>query len=265
MLTYVTAREFVRPAKNGRTGPVLLVCDDATGDEVELFAKLSARCEQGAANLAKEVLAACLAGDLGLPIPQPFLVNLPGAWVATIPNIDIRSAMIASVPVAFGSKIAGPQYAPWNAGIPLRPEMAATALAIFTFDALIANSDRREGNPNCLVLGDNFRIIDHEMAFPHSLPILGWRPPWQPGALDYLTKPPGKHIFHDKLRKLTLDIAPLRAAWSALSDAEIDGYAAALPAEWTGAAKTVAAAIRAVKEARDHIDSCLTEIQRVLT
>ncbi|WP_371819031.1 HipA family kinase [Roseococcus sp. SDR] len=263
MLTRVTATEFTRAASNGRTKPVMLACAYPTGDEVELFAKISARCEQGAVHLAREAIAACLAGDLGLPVPQPFLVDLPPAWVAAVPDPDIRAAMAASLPVAFGSRLAGPQFATWNAGITLRPEMVEAALGIFVFDAIIQNDDRREGNANCLVLGEHLRIIDHELAFAHRLIIIGWQPPWQLGGLQRLVNP-GAHIFRDKLRRAALNFDPIRAAWAALSDGRIEGYASALPAEWASAAADTAAAIRLIKDARDHIDGCLNEIKRVL-
>jgi hypothetical protein len=263
MLTRVTATEFTRAASNGRTKPVMLVCTDASGTEVELFAKFSARCEQGAVHLAREAIAACLAADLGLPVPQPFLVDLPPPWVAAVPDADIRAAMTSSLPVAFGSRLAGPQFATWNPGITLRPEMVETALGIFVFDAIIQNDDRREGNANCLVLGQHLRIIDHELAFAHRL-IIGWQPPWQLGGLQRLVNP-GAHIFRDKLRRATLNFDPIRAAWADLSDGRIDGYASGLPAEWASAAADAAAAIRLIKDARDHIDGCLNEVRRVLT
>lgn len=263
MLTRVTAVEFARTATNGRTRPVMLVCTDANDEEVELYAKLSARCEQGAVHLAREAIAACLAGDLGLPVPQPFLVDLPPAWVAAVPDAALRAAMASSAPVAFGSRLAGRQFATWHPGIILRPEMVPTALGIFVFDAIIQNDDRRDGNANCLVLGEHLRIIDHELAFAHRL-IIGWTPPWRLGGLQRLTTP-GAHIFRDKLRRSALDFASVRAAWAGLSDARIEGYASALPPEWSGAAADAEAAIRLIKDARDHIDACLAEVQRVLT
>ena len=76
---------------------------------------------------------------------------------------------------------------------------------------------------------------------------------------------PGKHIFRGKLSKQTLDFAPIRAAWSALSDGRVEGYSTALPAEWAAAAVEIAAATRLIKDARNHIDGCLAEVQRVLT
>lgn len=262
MLTRVTATEFTRAASNGRTKPVMLVCIDLAGNEVELFAKLSARCEEGAVHLAREAIAACLAGDLGLPVTQSFLVDLSSAWVAGVPDAHIRAAMAASLPVAFGSRLAGPQFATWNQGIILRPEMMETALGIFVFDAIIQNDDRREGNANCLVMGEHLRIIDHELSFAHRL-IFNWKPPWQLGGLQGLVNP-STHIFRDKLRRAVLNFDPIRIAWTALSDGQIEGYASALPVEWGSAAADVTAAIRLIKDARNHIDGCLNEIKRVL-
>jgi hypothetical protein len=66
-----------RPAAQGRTGPVLAAIETEDGEEVEVFAKLSAGCDQGVVNLAREAIAACLAADLGLPVPRPWLVEVP--------------------------------------------------------------------------------------------------------------------------------------------------------------------------------------------
>lgn len=141
--------------------------------------------------------------------------------------------------------------------------MVETALGIFVFDAIIQNDDRRAGNANCLILGENLRIIDHELAFAHRL-MIGWRPPWQLGGLQrFMT--PGAHIFRDKLRQEVLSFDQIRAAWAALSDRRIEGYALTLPSEWAEAQADVADAISLIKNARDHIDGCLNEIRRILS
>ncbi len=140
--------------------------------------------------------------------------------------------------------------------------MVPMALATFAFDAIIQNPDRRSGNPNCLVRGDAFRIFDHELAFAHGL-ILGWKPPWVPGGLQLLEQP-GFHIFRRELRGKNLDFPAVRESWKHLIDSRIDGYADVVPAEWAQAATDVAGAITLIKSARDRIDDCLAEIQRVL-
>ena len=140
--------------------------------------------------------------------------------------------------------------------------MVPMALATFAFDAIIQNPDRRSGNPNCLVRGDAFRIFDHELTFAHGL-ILGWKPPWVPGGLQLLEQP-GFHIFRRELRGKNLDFPTVRESWKHLIDSRIDGYADVVPAEWAQAATDVAGAITLIKSARDRIDDCLAEIQRVL-
>ena len=263
MLTRATATEFGRVANSGRTKPVMLVCADSTEADIEVYAKLSVRCEQGVTHLAREAIAACLAADLGLPIPRPYLVEMSPAWIASIPDAEMRATMADSCPIAFGSRGAGSQFGTWHAGIMVRPGMVAVALGIFVFDAIIQNDDRRLGNPNCLVRGEQVRIIDHELAFTHRL-LIEWQPPWQLGALRRLAEP-GAHIFREPLRRRDRDFTSIRAAWAGLPDSRIERYATALPIEWAAAEPDVAAAISLIKGARDHIDACLTEIERVLT
>ena len=50
-----------RVASQGRTGPILSACELDDGSEVEAFVKLSAGCDQGVVNLAREAIAVCLA------------------------------------------------------------------------------------------------------------------------------------------------------------------------------------------------------------
>jgi hypothetical protein len=263
MLQRITPVAFHRAMRSGRTRPAFLVCETTSGEEVEVVAKFSATCDQRVTNLAREAIAACLAGDLGLPIMQPYLLSISPAWVASVPDAGWRAIIEGSAAVAFGSTFAGPQFSLWNAGTTLSPAMVNAALATLVFDAIIQNPDRRAENPNCLVRGTTFRIFDHEMAFAHRL-IIGWRPPWEAGSLQ-LFETPGFHIFRHHLKRKVLDFAPVKDSWVRLTDSRIDAYAAALPGEWAAATADVASAITLIKAARDQIDLCLAEIQRVLT
>jgi hypothetical protein len=262
MLSRATPVVFDRAMGNGRTKPALLACETQAGEDVEVVAKFSANCDQGVINLAREVIAASLAGDLGLPVPTPYLLDITPAWAASVTDATVRAAMQQSVPVAFGSAFAGAQFSAWNDGTTLRPAMVPAALGTFVFDAIIQNPDRRHDNPNCLVRGDTFRIFDHELAFTHRV-ILGWKPPWTPGSLQPLEQP-GFHIFRRKLRGENLDFVVIRESWTKLTDSRIDEYAATVPAEWAQAVADVASAIALIKAARDRIDGCIAEVQRVL-
>jgi len=159
---------------------------------VEVVAKFSASCDEGVTNLAREVVAACLAADLSLPIPEPYLLEIKAEWAEIVAEPIQRSRIQRSSTVAFGSKLIGSQYSAWSAGSRLLDEMVQVAAAVFTFDAIIQNADRRSGNPNCLVRGEQLRIIDHELTFMHRL-ILGWKPPWEIGGLRVM-QTPGYHI-----------------------------------------------------------------------
>jgi hypothetical protein len=120
----------------------------------------------------------------------------------------------------------------------------------------------QRANPNCLVKGNQLRIIDHEMTFMHKV-IIAWWPPWIPGGLHVL-ETPGFHIFREQLRRRPIDFGPIRAAWASLSDARLAAYGAAIPAEWTAAGETVQQAVSLIRDARDKIDACITELQRTL-
>lgn len=262
MLRRITPIQYDRPTTQGRTEPSFITCECVDGSTVEVVAKFSAGCDQREISLAREVVAACLAGDLGLPIPEPFLIDVPPEWAETVPDAARRARIQGSSTVAFGSKHAGSGFSAWNPGNQISELMLPSAAAIFTFDAIIQNPDRRSDNPNCLVRGDNLRIFDHELAFSHGV-IIGWQPPWQLGGLKPL-ETNGNHIFRAGLKGRQIDFAGIRAAWAGLSDARIREYEEALPQEWSGAAVAVASATKLIRDARDNIDACLTEVIRVL-
>lgn len=266
MLERVTATEYVAAPGNGRTKPAHLVCETTDGATVELMAKVSAGCEQGVVHLAREVVAACLAGDLGLPVPKPWLVEIPPAFANIIPDTERRTMFRASASVAFGSTLITGQFGTWAPGTRITEAMAPTAAAIFAFDAIIGNGDRKDGNANCLVRGDAIRIFDHELCFADALllPFLRPPPPWTLGGLKPL-ETPGAHIFRAGLIGRVVDWPSIGARWQGLSDVRLSAYETAIPPEWGTAKAQVSAALALVRDARDHITGCLTEIERVLT
>ena len=262
MLTRVTAIEHHALITSGKTRPSRIVGERADGTTVEIVAKFSASCEQKEASLAREVIAACLAGDLGLPVPEPFLVDVPRDWADVVADPEQRARIRASSPVAFGSRQITGGYAVWHSEMRIDEGMLAVAAAIFTFDAIIQNVDRRTDNPNCFVKGSQIRIFDHELTFTHGV-VIGWKPPWTLGGLKPL-ETPGFHIFRAGLVGRAIDFGPIRAAWAGLPDGRIAEYETVLPREWAGAAGAVKTALALIRDARDNIDACLAEVKRVL-
>ena len=140
--------------------------------------------------------------------------------------------------------------------------MLPVAAAIFVFDLIVQNVDRRVDNPNCLVKGSELCIFDHELAFTHGM-VIRWQPPWVVGGLKDFERP-GKHIFRDKLSKMRIDYEPIRAAWANLADPRLVQYETELPVEWAGAAPSVRRALTLIRDARTNIAACLEEVKRVL-
>lgn len=263
MITRLKPIEFIRNTRSGRTHPALLTCESSDGDEVEVVAKFSAGCDEGITNLAREVIAACLAADLGLPIPQPYLLEISPEWAAVVVEPGQRARIQRSSPIAFGSKLLGSQYSAWSSGSRLLDDMVQVAAAILTFDAIIQNADRRLENPNCLIRGDQLRIIDHELTFMHRL-IIGWKPPWELGGLSVM-QTPGYHIFQEGLRGRSIDYVAIRDSWACLSNEQILSYCAALPSEWAASSLALQSSLQLIEHARDNIDGCIAEVRRILS
>lgn len=239
-----------------------MACETADGDEIELVAKFSGNIERGVAALVAEAIAAMLAADLGLPVPEPFLVRVDPALVATIQDATVADIAHRSSPVAFGSKRLPSGYNTWPVGKPVPKDALAVAAEIFAFDALIANADRRPENPNCLFQGASLAIFDHELAFMTE-GVIGWRPPWEIGALESL-RSPGSHLFTNQLRGRALNFDRLEGAWLAVSNARLTAYRKALPVEWAAAKETIDQALSLIAQVRDNLVSALREVWRVL-
>lgn len=262
MFESVAAVRFDRRMNIGRTLPCLMTCLRLDEKEVEVVAKFSAGCDIGADGLVAEAVAAMLASDLGLPIPEPAAVKYDGEFIDSVAIVDqsIAERLRKSIPVAFGSIKLPPGFT-----LPLpnlnTESLRTNAAEIFAFDALIQNPDRRPENPNCLHNGRDFAIFDHELCFITES-IIGWRPPWELGSLD-LTK--HRHIFYSGLSGRNYDLSRLKAAWGIVTDTRLREYRQALPPEWTVNVDRINNMFHYLTEVRDNIDTSMAEIKRVLS
>ena len=263
MLSRVTASEIIREASSGRTKPVLMHCEIDSDIAIEVFCKLSTGCFEGVTSLAREVVAACLALDLNLPVPTPYLVEVPSILASIVTDSDIAERLRASSPIGFGSAKVRSQFSVWTSGSRVTASMLPSALGAFVFDAVIDNADRKPSNPNCLVARDRLHLIDHELSFPSTAGLLGWQPPWQEGALSWLDRVDG-HLFCRELKIRHLDFGPLRQLWSGISDDRLLEYGRTIPPEWETAQPAVEEALDRIRNARDNLDGVIAEIRRVL-
>jgi hypothetical protein len=252
-------------ATSGRNRPLRVAVETSDGQEHDTYLKASGRPELGIEGLANELLAACLAGDLRLPITEPFLVELGADWIASVSDVESRRMLEHSVPVAFGSTAAGTQWNLWSAADRVTAARQPTALEILAFDAFIANDDRKPGqHANCLVKGDELRIFDHELAFRLAQKLFPRPEPWKVGYLARLVQPDG-HLFGAILKGKTLDFGRVRQAWRALTEAHLKDYLTQQPTEWAPAQGAMNTAVAHIRSVRDRIDDCVAELQRALT
>lgn len=256
------AVRYSRLSDGGRNRPLLAALETEDGIEREVYVKPSARLNLGVSGLVCEYMAARLATDLELPMPEGFLVDLDPAFIACIHDASVRKLLQDSLPVAFGSEAAGAGWRDWGAGDRLTQTQTDVALQVLVFDVLTGNMDRGGAPSNVLIRHGDLRIIDHELAFRYAI---GSHEPWKIGACHNLRQPGDAHLFAAELARRPLDFAPVRARWSKLTRARIMDYAAALPPEW-GAGQCVAdGAATLLTQICQRLDDCLAEIQRALS
>lgn len=267
MIRYADAVRFDRLAERGRNEPLRVTVETDDGEEIDVFLKPSGRPEIGVEGMSNELLAACIGGHLRLPVCEPIAVRMSSEWVSSIQDPALRELLRRSCPVAFGSVAAGNGWRTWTENDTILGDRRPAALAIFAFDAFIENRDRIVSNPNLLIRGDAFKIIDHELCFRIRQCLFPRPEPWRIGYLQGAIQPGGTgHVFGTALRgDRHLAFEELRPAWSSLSNDALNDYAAAVPGEWADATSAVDDALTHLRAVRDRIDECLAEVERALT
>lgn len=262
MLDEVVAIRFDRPMKIGRTSPLLVACERTDGQLVEVVAKFAGGKQLGPLGLMREGLCAMLAKDLGLPVPECFVVRIDPDFIASIaPSApEVAAKLRASVQLGFGSAKLPPGFSAWM--LDRRIPKAMRGSAAFAFDLLVQNSDRRPENPNLQSRGDQFAIFDHELALMID-GMLFWRPPWEPGSLEAAAGP-DRHLLRRELQGTEPDLTRLVGAWEAINDQRLGEYRAALPHEGAVPPESADAAIAFLRDLRDHVQPAVQEVLRVL-
>jgi hypothetical protein len=228
MLSIVTATRFIKRMGNGRTLPCLIECEDEQEHKVELVVKYSDKLIEKEKSLAFEAIAAMLAADLTLPVPEPFIVKLDSDFIDLVSDAEVRTAMRKSCGLGFGLQLVT-GYSVWPTGHTVPRDMVEVAAEIAVFDKIIENGDRRPSNPNCQFLANDFLIFDHELAFTREL---FWREPWVEGGFDSLAGRE-QHIFAQPyLHSAPRDLDGFIAKWDRIDVTRFEEYKTALPLEW---------------------------------
>lgn len=205
-----------------------------------------------------EWVAAALARELGIRVPEPYAVMISRAFADSINDPVIRQDAQRSCVLSFGCHfLPGPltQWAPVLAG---HPEHRQAASELLAFDTFIHNYDRRAVNPNILVHRDELVGIDHDSAFGFCM-VVGAPDPASDPLLDVVRQ----HAAGLPLKGTLGSLAGFRKAIRDVTNGWFDELRAATPPEWTtGAASGRLDKIVAVLcERRDRVDHWLGQVE----
>lgn len=266
MLSKLTATRFDAcvPAESGKTRPFMAAAENQQEEELEICIKLVGGCDLGVKALVAEAVSSMLAADLGLPVPEPFVVEISQDFANMIPDPQARALANKSIGLNFASKKLPAGFHLWPPGRLVPKSLLPQAAEILAFDMLIVNDDRRPEKPNCLTNGPDLAVIDHEMAFPHCTSyIFGWSPLWELNALDERRNPTRRHLFHDSLVGKEIDFGSFEARFKRISPARFEEYFTSLPTAWANA-DGILKILEYLVEVRANFSSAITEIQKLL-
>ncbi len=259
MIPELTATRFLKVMGSGRTQPCLMVGEDAEGNEVEVVMKLRGHPQIMPGGMVAEAMASLLASDVGLPVPPPYRMKIEKDFAQTVPDPVLRGNLEKSEGLNFASGRWAAGHAIWPKDRFIPKTVKPVAMEIFAFDGLIQNPDRRAVNPNCVFLGDEFMLYDHESAFSHFLDFIP-KPPWEPGGMNCLNE----HIFRQELRGEALELDRFQGALEALDEARFQDYLKAIPSEWNGETVTAGKIAEYLLNCIPHFDRMKLQLQSLL-
>ena len=261
----LTATQFIKPMSTGRNRPLLLGCENATGDRLEVVVKFRGREMNEKAQVA-ELVTAQLADDLGLQVPQAAVVDVPAGFEAVVAERELTKLVKGSPGINFGSVHLGVGFTTWPAGRNPVGAQRDHAADIFAFDTVIQNPDRRAANPNLWARSDRLGVYDHEQAFSFlSVPVIGGAPkPWATASYRNGFRFLEQHVFYGSLRGSRLNLGPFQEKLGALTNKEIQGYLNAIPTGWregSGFCEEIAGYLH---EARQHSEGLIDFVKHIL-
>lgn len=156
-LSTFTAREYLQPLREGGSLPAVVRTDDG------LYVTKFRGAGQGPRALIAELVVGLVARELGLPVPDIALIDVPEGFAADQRDPEIRELVAASHGINVGLRYLDGAFN-YDAGA--AGEFIAERLAaeVVWLDAYLTNPDRTARNPNLLVWQRRPWLIDHGSA-----------------------------------------------------------------------------------------------------
>lgn len=255
----IEAIEYRHELTSGSTKPLVLECESPDGEKSDYVVKLKNSSKTGVFGLASEWICAALAGNLNLVAPHAEIVHVGREFAEAVPNESVKARLLANLGANFGSQYLTGGYTTWLKDRPLARPLRRIAVDILCFDVFVQNLDRRTAKPNVLWKGDEFVIVDHEMAFPFPFAINS-QEPWS----DTFVTGIRQHLFFSSLKGNLESLEPFRGAVEALADETLDSLFEGIPGEWRPDEK-VDSVRQYLPRRRDNAEIWMESIRRELT
>ncbi|MFA7421413.1 MAG: HipA family kinase [Melioribacteraceae bacterium] len=153
----------------------------------EFVVKLKSSQRMSPSAALRETLASLLAIELGIPTPNPVIIEISAPFVATRRGFDDFQRFNESIGVNFGNQFLEDnviQFVPKDADS--FKGRIKELQEIFVFDLFIENADRTYNKPNLLLKNGCVYVIDHEIAFSFYFILKFLRNP-KPWTIDAIT------------------------------------------------------------------------------
>jgi len=221
--------------------PFVVIARSPTGERGQWVMK--PRSKLGAVGSAIELISARLCQVLGIPTPEPAIIDVQERDVQGSP--DVRQRLGSEVGANFaGRYLPGHSDVPTPDALPRRTFQAAAR--ILGFDVACDNRDRRAGkrNSNLLMGDDGLVAIDHQTAFSWYRDALDRRPLW---SVKIFAAVVADHFLTARLHECGERLDLFGASLGNLS-AELDDLTCGMPSMWT----------------RDGAEECVNEVRTFL-
>ncbi|MDQ8200682.1 hypothetical protein QEH56_21120 [Pelagicoccus enzymogenes] len=267
MLTHVEAVSYLSYKSTGKTAPLVLECEDSSGETFEVVTKLKGHGQVFPGVFVCEAFASMVAAFLGLPVPKPFVVKITDQFArSAIGEVDSET-LNASLGLNFGTQHWASGYAIWSKRGAVSKDMFQLASSIFAFDGLIQNPDRRDSNPNLVTKGSDYLLFDHDSAFSHFHDIFVTLPPWEEDSVEFLKE----HVLRNGLRSQLyrsgkkvnmLDLDELVEKFRRLDRQTLDSFSTAIPSEWDSPTLNAEGIVEYLLSCVEHLDDIVLLINK---
>lgn len=210
---------------------VIRALDTETGVMGDYVVKLNASERMHRQARLRELVAAFMAMELGIPVVIPAVIDISQGFVETLRGKEYYGKGSRSLGYNVGSEYVK-NLPTLDNHIALSDAQKRIAQHIFAFDVLIENADRNFLKPNMLTDGNTLIMLDHELAFSFTMTLRFLRNPTPWNIVEADLKWIEKHCLHGRLKGCVDGLTDFRDKIVNLDADFWHKVSQLIPAEW---------------------------------